>query len=93
MERAGPRTTGIPSGAQRSASQVPDAQAFDRDDTVGPRGGNGPQKRLRAGLQVSRPQALAVLVEDADRHGPGVPVEATVKLLWRGVEAPEVSSA
>jgi hypothetical protein len=39
------------------------------------------------------PHDLTVLVEDADVHGPGVPVDATGTLVWRGVEAPEVSSA
>jgi hypothetical protein len=37
-------------------------------------------------------QDLAVLVEDADIHGPGVQVDATVKLMLLGVESHEVSS-
>ena len=55
--------------------------AFDRDDNVGPIGCNVPEKRLRAGLHVSMQQDLAVLVEDADIHGPGGPVDATGKLM------------
>jgi hypothetical protein len=39
------------------------------------------------------PPDLAILVEDADVHGPGVQVDATVKLMWLGVESPEVSSS
>ncbi len=78
---------------QRSASQVPGAQAFDGDDPVGPIGGHVPEKRLRAGLHVPMPHDLAVLVEDADVHGAGMQIDATGKCRWPGVEAPEVSSA
>jgi hypothetical protein len=34
IERARPRTTGLPSWAQRAASQVPGEQAFDGDDEI-----------------------------------------------------------
>jgi hypothetical protein len=38
-------------------------------------------------------QDLAVLVEDADIHGPGVPVDATIKLVLLGGESPEVAAS
>ena len=37
-------------------------------------------------------QDLAVLVEDADVHRPGVPVDAAVKWVLSGVKSHEVSS-
>ena len=92
-DRAGPRTHGSPSRAHRSASQVPGNKALDRADQILTRGGHGLEKRRCAGLHVPMQPDLAILVKDADVHGPGVPIEATVTLMWRGVQSPEVSSA
>jgi hypothetical protein len=36
---------------------------------------------------------LPVRMQDADIHGPGMPVDATVKFVWLRVKAPEVSSS
>ena len=71
----------------------PGEQAFDRDDDVSPIGCNVPEKRLRAGFHVAMQQDLAILVEDADIHGPGVHVDAAVKLMLLGGESHEVSSS
>jgi hypothetical protein len=38
-------------------------------------------------------QDLSILIQDADVHGPGMPVNATVEFVLFGVEAPEVSSS
>ena len=36
---------------------------------------------------------LPVLIQDTEVHGAGVQVDTTIKLVRRGVEAPEVSSS
>jgi hypothetical protein len=36
---------------------------------------------------------LSIPVQDAEVHGPGMPVDATIKRVRLGVEAPEVSSS
>jgi hypothetical protein len=38
-------------------------------------------------------EQLATLVEDTDLQGTGLPIDATLKLLLRGVDSPEVSSS
>jgi hypothetical protein len=93
IERACPRTQGISSWAQRSASQVPGEETFNSDDNILPIRRNDLEQGVWLGLQMAMHHDVAVLVEDADGHGPGVPVDATVKLMWPGVEAPEVSSS
>jgi hypothetical protein len=45
------------------------------------------------GRHLARPHDVAILVQEADRQGPGVPVDAPVKVGWCGVEAPEGSSS
>jgi hypothetical protein len=93
MSRAWPRTKGRPSWAQRSASQVPGEEAFDADDKLFAVGGDRLEKRLRCRFHLPVPQDLAGLVQEADVHGAGVPVNpAVTSVLW-GVEAPEVSSS
>jgi hypothetical protein len=67
--------------------------SFDGHDHLFPVGRDGVEKRLRTGFHVPVQHDLTVLVEDADIHGPGVQVDATVKLMWLGVEAYEVSSS
>jgi hypothetical protein len=93
MSRAGPRTKGIPSWAQRSASQVPGDQAFDADDHSLPVGGNGLEKGFGCCLPMPVQEGLALLVKEAPVHGPSVQVDATVKLVWRGVASHGVSSS
>ena len=50
-------------------------------------------KRIRAGFQMAGYDDLPALVRAAHIHGPRVPVNATVTLVRRGVEAPEVSAS
>jgi hypothetical protein len=88
-----PQHAGKPFRSAEVSQPGPGAQAVDRDDHVGPRGGHVPETRLRAGGHGPRPHDLAVLVAEAAAQGPGVPVEATVPLLGLGVESPEVSSS
>jgi hypothetical protein len=91
--RAWPRTKGISSWAQRAASQVPREETFDRDHAILAGGRHDLEQGVWAGLHSTMPHALPVAVQDADGHRPGVPVDATVKAMWLGVEAPEVSSS
>jgi hypothetical protein len=35
---------------------------------------------------------LAILTQDTDVHASGMSIDTTVKLMWVGIEAPEVSS-
>ena len=51
------------------------------------RNGSGPAGMFRC------TQDLPILVQDAEVHGAGMQVDATVKLVLLGVESPEVSSS
>ena len=72
MERAWPRTKGIPSWAQRSASQYQVKSPFDADDEILPVRRHGLEKRLGGRLHIAVQHDLAVLVQDAEVHGAGV---------------------
>jgi hypothetical protein len=93
MERAWPRTTGLPSWAQRAASPVPGAQAVDADDHLLPVWGNGLETGVGGGLPLPVQAALARLVKEAQVHGPSVPVEAPVTRAWLGVASHGVASS
>ena len=67
---------------------VPGDHALDGDDNPRSIRGNGFQEGLRVGFPLAVHQDLAVLVEDADVHRPGVQVEAAVKWVLRGVQSP-----
>jgi hypothetical protein len=60
---------------------VPGEQTVDRDDETRSRGRHDLQKGLWVRLHLTMPENLAVLIEDADVHGTGMPVEAAVKLV------------
>jgi hypothetical protein len=83
----------MPSWAQRSASQVPGEEALDTDDEIFPVGRNGFEERFGGGLHMPVEQDLPLLVQDTEIHGARVQVDATVKLVWFGVESHEVSSS
>ena len=51
------------------------------------------RKGSGAGWHVPVHQNLPSLVQDAEVHGAGVQVDATIKLVLLGVESPEVSSS
>jgi hypothetical protein len=89
---AWPRTKGLPSRAYRSASQVPGKEAFDPDHEVLPIGSKSLKKRFRPCLQMLVEQDLSILVQHAQVHATSMSVNTTVKLVWLGVESPEVSS-
>ena len=71
----------------RSASQYPGAQALDRHDEPLSRRGKGLQEGLRVGLHMARHQNLAALVEEAERHGAGMQVDAAGKWVRSGRKA------
>jgi hypothetical protein len=71
---------------------IPGEEAFDANDEVLPVGGNGLEKWLRCCLHIPVQKDLSAAVEDTDVHGPSVQVDATVKLVRRRIESPEVSS-
>ena len=83
----------MPSWAQRSASQVPGEEAFDANHHVLPGGGNRLEKGARGCLHLPMQEDLSLLSQDADVHGPGMQVNATVEFVLFGVESPEVSSS
>jgi len=93
MESAWPRTKGRPSRAQRSASQVPGAEAFNADDKSLPVGGNGLQKWVGGRLHIPVLTDLSILVQNAEIQASGVEIDATIKLVLLGVESHEVSSS
>jgi hypothetical protein len=93
MERVWPRTKGIPSWAQRSASQVPGEETFDADDEILPVRRNRLEKRLGGRLHMPVEHDLSSLVDDAEGQRASVEVDATVTFVWVGVETPGVSSS
>jgi hypothetical protein len=66
---------------------------FDTDDNILARGGDELEQRFWRGWHVTVQQNFPSLVQDAEVHGASVPVDATVTLVWLGVESAEVSSA
>jgi hypothetical protein len=93
IERAWPRTQGIPSWAQRSASQVPGEEAFDADDEILPVGRHALEEWLGRRLQLAVDEDLSSLVQDAEVQRASMQVDATIILMWLGVEPHEVSSS
>jgi hypothetical protein len=71
---------------------LPGEQAFDRDDELLTVGRHGLEARCRSGVQRAVQPELPVLRQETAIHGAGVQVDPAGKLLWGGVEAPEVSS-
>src|SRR5262245_64829574 len=67
---------------------IPGEEAFNRHDQPLTRGGNGLEERFRSGLPSAVQHDLTIVTQDADVHGAGLQVEATVKWVLRGVEAP-----
>ncbi len=51
------------------------------------------EKGLGASLHMAVQGIRTRLIHDADVHGPGVPVDATIKLVRLGGESPEVELA
>jgi hypothetical protein len=66
---------------------IPREDAFDTDDKIFPIGGNRLEKRLWACLYIPMDQYLSILVQDADVHGTGMQIDATVKLVLFGVKS------
>jgi len=93
MSRAWPKTKGIPSCLQRSASQYqvkrPSTQTTiaSRERTIAGRNGSG--AALIFWWRTTAPSWFKMQRD----HGPGVQVDATVALVLCGVESPEVSSS
>jgi hypothetical protein len=72
---------------------IPGNNTRDRHDERIPLGGNGREQRLWTRGHVARQHARAMGGKHTDVHGPGMQINATIKLgLCRG-ESPEVSSS
>jgi hypothetical protein len=72
---------------------IPSEETLDRHHQAVTLGRDGREKWCWAGGHVAVQHDLPILLEDADLHGAGMPVDATVQLVLRGVESPEVSSS
>jgi hypothetical protein len=72
---------------------VPGKDTFDRHHQAVTLGRNDLEKRCRSGFHVAVHQDFSVMVHDTDVHAPGMQVNAAVKWVLLGVEAPEVSSS
>jgi hypothetical protein len=72
---------------------VPGEEAFDADNHVLPGGCNRLEKRLRCCLHLPMQKDLSGLIPDAEIHGPGMQVDATVEFVLFGIESPEISSS
>src|SRR5262245_7587754 len=65
---------------------VPAEQAFDGDDQPVTKRFDGGEERIGPRRQVLVVDDLALVVEDAQVHGPGVQIDATVESVLLGVE-------
>lgn len=65
---------------------VPTKQALDGDDESVAEGGDGFEEGVGVGGEVFVVDDLAVAVDDAQIHGPGVQIDAAVELMRLGVE-------
>jgi hypothetical protein len=83
----------MPSVAQRAARQVPGEEAFAGPHEAVTRGRHGLQKGFRSGFHMAVEPDVPALAHKTDVHAAGVQVDATVKGVLVGVEAPEVSSS
>jgi hypothetical protein len=72
---------------------LPREDAFDADHQPLSIGRNRLEKRFRRCLHIPVQHDLAVLIQEAEIHGSCMQVDATIKLVWRSVESPEVSSS
>src|SRR6516162_8413856 len=81
MAQAWPRTKGIFSSRQVSASQCRPAavHALAGDEEAVAEGSDGAEEGVGVGGQVPGEPDLAVVVEDDDEEGPGVQVDAGVE--------------
>jgi hypothetical protein len=92
MERAGPKTTGIPSSSPRAASQVPGEQALDAAHHIPTEGRQRLEKRRGIGADIGVHAHLAVGIDAAEGHPVDVQVDAAVKLVLKRGESQRVSS-
>jgi hypothetical protein len=93
LQRQGmPEDAGNPLVSTEVRQPIPGAEACDTDDESLTRGRHGLEKRGRPGLHMPVDQALSSVVQDADRHGAGLQVEAAVTWVLCVGEAQEVSS-
>jgi hypothetical protein len=67
---------------------IPGKEACNRHDQPPTLGGNGLEERFRSGCPSAVQHDCTSVTQDADVHGAGMPVEATVKWVLSGVESP-----
>ena len=66
---------------------VPGEDAFDGYDNIFPEWSNSLQEDIGIGLDVSVQDDLALLVEDAEVHSPGMQIDTAVKFVLLGVKS------
>jgi hypothetical protein len=72
---------------------IPREETLDRHHQAVTLGRNGLEKWRRRGVHMAVDTNVPIAAQEAHVHGAGVQVDATVKAVWLGVEAPEVSSS
>jgi hypothetical protein len=72
---------------------VPGEEAFDPDNEVLPVGSKSLQQRFRPCLPMLVERNLSCVVQHAQVQATSMAVKTTVKRVWLGVQAPEVSSS
>jgi hypothetical protein len=72
---------------------VPGQAPRDSDDEFVPRGGKRLEQGLRAGFHGAVPQDLPGLGQEAERHGAGMQIDATGRLVLLGGASPAVSAS
>jgi hypothetical protein len=72
---------------------IPGEETLDGHDKPLAVWSNGREKRFRGGFHMAGQKNVAIMAQDADRHGAGMQVETAGNGVLRGVEAHEVSSS
>jgi hypothetical protein len=86
-----------PAGKPRVSTEisqpVPGEDTFHTDNEVLPLGSDSPEKRFGSRLHMLVQDDLPIPIQDAEIHGPGMQVDATITQVRLGVESHEVSSS
>src|SRR5205823_2601871 len=88
-----PADTRKPLPSAQVSKPLPREEACDADAKILPVGRQSLEKGLWSRWHMPVHQALSGLVQDAEGHGAGMQVNATIKWVLFGGEAPEVSSS
>jgi hypothetical protein len=70
---------------------IPGEETFNSDNQAVPVGSDGLEKGFWSGFHIAVHKHFSIVAQDADIHGAGMQVDATVKLVLLGVKSHTVS--